>query len=137
MQSNLSPHGKQGKNWRAANRLPISETATVFSILIFGLLFTDAIYRYSNRLKFAVILIVILLLAVFFITLLPAVRTTLRHALQLARRTLFMRRLAAENYLSFIGTNIALKKTARSKASLNVLYSAVNYRSTLVILRVL
>ena len=127
----------RAKNWRAANRLPISEAITVFSILIFGLLFTDAIYRYSNRLKFAVISIVILLLAVFFITLLLAVRTTLRHALQLARRTLFMRRSAAENYLSFIGTNIALKKTARSKASLNVLYSAVNYRSTLVILRVL
>ena len=124
----------RAKNWRAANRLPISETITVFSILIFGLLFTDAIYRYSNRLKFAVILIVILLLAIFFITLLPAVRTTLRHALQLARRTLFMRRPAAEDHLSFTGTNIALKKTERSKASQIVLYSAVNYRSALCIL---
>ena len=53
------------------------------------------------------------------------------------RRMLFARQPAAKQPLSLLGTNIALKKTLWSKASLNVLYSVVNYRSTLVILRVL
>jgi hypothetical protein len=122
------------KTWRAANRISFSEAITHFAVLIFENFLTNAIYHYSNRLNFAIILIVLLLLAAFFITLLPAVRTTLRHALRLARRTLFMRRPAAEDHLSFTGTNIALKKTERSKASQNVLYSAMDYRSALCIL---
>ena len=44
---------------------------------------------------------------------------------------------AAKGFLSCIGTNIALKKAERPKAPLIVLYSVVNYRSTLAILRVL
>jgi hypothetical protein len=44
---------------------------------------------------------------------------------------------AAKGFLSCIGTNIALMTAVRPKASLIVLYSVVNYRSTLVIFRVL
>ena len=123
------------KTWRAANRVSFSEASTHFVVLIFENFLTNAIYHFfdqidSNRLNFAVILIVILLTCWY-----PQQYGQLYGMLFGSRGgRSFMRRPAAKDYLSFTGTNIALKKTERSKASQIVLYSAVNYRSALCIL---